>query len=68
MSHAEIDSKFCKGCELCVDICPKDCLAFSGKTNAGGYDYVQFKEGSPCIGCALCRVVCPDCAITVYKG
>ncbi len=67
MSYAAIDSKFCKGCLLCVDICPKKCIELSGKTNAGGYEYVTFKEGSACLGCALCHTVCPDIAITVYK-
>jgi 2-oxoglutarate ferredoxin oxidoreductase subunit delta len=62
-----VDSKYCKGCLLCVDICPRKCLETAGETNADGYDYVAFIEGSKCTGCALCRLVCPDAAITVVK-
>lgn len=67
MARSEVDSKYCKGCLRCVEICPKKCLGLSGKSNDSGYDYVEFKEGSECIGCGLCYMVCPDCAISVYK-
>ena len=67
MTHAVVDKNYCKGCLRCIEVCPKDCLGFSGLTNQHGYDYVEFKEGSPCIACGLCYTVCPDVAITVYK-
>jgi len=67
VARAEVESKYCKGCLRCVEICPKDCLALSGKTNDSGYDYIEYREDSPCIGCGLCYMVCPDCAISVYK-
>lgn len=67
MSSVIVDSKYCKGCLLCIDVCSQKCLTLSGKTNSGGYDYVTFLEGSKCTGCGLCRTVCPDIAITVYK-
>jgi len=67
MSYSVVDKKFCKGCLRCINVCPKGCLALSGHTNSAGYDYVEFKEGSPCTGCALCYTVCPDVAITVHR-
>ncbi|NYB74682.1 4Fe-4S binding protein [Sedimentibacter hydroxybenzoicus DSM 7310] len=67
MSYSVVDKNYCKGCLRCISVCPKECLGLSGRTNDGGYDYVEFKEGSPCIGCALCYMVCPDVAITVHK-
>ena len=29
-----VDSERCKGCGLCVDVCPKDVLEISGRVNA----------------------------------
>lgn len=53
----EIFAQWCKGCELCVFFCPKDCLAMS--------PYGKAIEVNPeaCIQCALCWVHCPDFAI-----
>ncbi|HSM92511.1 MAG TPA: 4Fe-4S dicluster domain-containing protein [Anaeromyxobacteraceae bacterium] len=62
-----VDSELCKGCELCVAACPKDCLALSSGFNARGYRYVALaKDG--CTGCAACAVVCPDTALTVFRA
>jgi 2-oxoglutarate ferredoxin oxidoreductase subunit delta len=62
-----IDIEKCKGCELCVDACPHETLAMSDTINAKGYQYaVQIKNN--CTGCMDCALVCPDAAITVYRG
>jgi len=50
-----------------MDVCPKGCFEHSGKANESGYNYIVFKEGSPCIACGMCYTVCPDVAISVYK-
>ncbi len=55
----------CKGCELCVDFCPKEVLENSIETNSKGYHYplvVNGKEGD-CVHCEFCTLVCPDFAI-----
>ncbi|MDH3943497.1 MAG: 4Fe-4S dicluster domain-containing protein [Anaerolineae bacterium] len=55
----------CKGCEMCVEFCPKDVLENSVSTNAKGYHYPEViagKEGA-CIHCEFCMVVCPEFAI-----
>jgi 2-oxoglutarate ferredoxin oxidoreductase subunit delta len=61
-----VDSELCKGCELCVDACPKDCLALSEGLNARGYRFAA-RVTDGCTGCAACAIVCPDVAITVYR-
>ncbi len=62
-----IDEVICKGCGLCVSVCPKKVLALSAeKINAAGYNPAEL-TGEGCIACASCAKMCPDCAITVEK-
>ncbi len=52
----------CKGCELCIEFCPKAVLDRSKDFNAKGYHYpVATNDG--CINCRLCVTVCPEYAI-----
>ncbi|MEN3185575.1 MAG: 4Fe-4S binding protein [Atribacterota bacterium] len=63
-----IDEEFCKGCGLCVRICPKRVLAIAERFNSRGYYPACVVKKEECIGCGFCAQVCPDVAITVYRG
>ena len=65
--RVEIDKERCKGCELCIEPCPKNVLEMSTKINSKGYFYAEAVRPDDCIGCALCAMCCPDVAIEVYK-
>jgi len=58
----EIDLNFCKGCGLCIENCPPDCLIISKQFNVLGYQYATYK-GSGCTGCEDCYYVCPEPAV-----
>ena len=59
----------CKGCGLCVDVCPKQVLALAeDQINKKGHHPVVAVDESACIGCAFCATMCPDCIIKVEKG
>ena len=63
-----IDSARCKGCELCVSVCPRGVIRMSDTFNARGYRPAQLVDpAGDCTGCAVCAVICPDTAITVYR-
>ena len=63
-----IDSAVCKGCNVCIESCPKACIRKSTEINQLGYCYVLF-GASECTACGLCFYVCPEPgAITVYSG
>jgi 2-oxoglutarate ferredoxin oxidoreductase subunit delta len=59
----------CKGCELCVTICPQKVLHMTrDRFNARGYRPVQLADPQgQCTGCALCALICPDVVLTVYR-
>lgn len=57
----------CKGCELCVTACPKDCLALdTTRVNVLGYHPIQLTDAAACTSCAFCARVCPDSVFTVF--
>ncbi|PID94645.1 MAG: ferredoxin [Bacteroidales bacterium] len=62
-----VDAERCKGCDLCVQSCPKSVLELNAKVNMKGYHYSTMMRGEDCIGCTACATVCPDAVITVYK-
>ena len=69
-----IDRELCKGCYLCISVCPNNLIAVSEKLNQKGYypaEYTEKDSGEndrKCTGCSLCAVTCPDIAIEVYRG
>ncbi len=70
----EINSERCKGCGLCIAICPKKKIEISDRLNTKGYYPACFQEAMvkdvskiECTGCTLCAVCCPDVAIEVYR-
>jgi len=68
MAKAIIDENTCKGCGLCVQVCPKKILELAAdRINAKGYNPAVLLDESKCIGCAMCGMMCPDSAITVER-
>ena len=58
----------CKGCELCISVCPKHILAIDDmEVNVNGYHAVTITKKEECIACASCAKICPDSIITVEK-
>lgn len=62
----KINSERCKGCGLCIEVCPQSSITISPQTNAMGY-FVAEPCGDGCTGCGVCALICPDTAIEVYR-
>jgi 2-oxoglutarate ferredoxin oxidoreductase subunit delta len=63
----EFDGDVCKGCELCVAVCPKKLISISSKINNKGYSPASIERQDMCIGCRSCALVCPEGAISIYR-
>ncbi|NCB52913.1 MAG: 4Fe-4S dicluster domain-containing protein [Clostridia bacterium] len=56
----------CKGCELCLTVCPKKIIAMQGPINNKGYTTAVIVRQEDCIGCQSCAIMCPDGAIEIF--
>ena len=57
----------CKGCGLCVAVCPKNVLVLDvAIVNGLGYHPVRLTDAAACTSCALCARICPDAVFAVF--
>lgn len=64
----ELDVDRCKGCGVCVYVCPKNVLEIDLSTiNKKGYSPSKAVRIEDCIACSNCAISCPDSIINVYK-
>ncbi len=62
-----VDEQKCKGCGVCVPVCPTNVIALSEDVNGKGYHFAYMEQPDKCTGCVNCAIVCPDGVITVYR-
>ncbi len=61
------DAELCKGCSLCIEVCPKDIIKLVDNLNEKGYRTANVLEQDKCISCMACGIICPDGVITIYR-
>jgi ferredoxin len=58
MIHITVHEQACRGCQLCVDICPTKVFTYDTAT----YKAINSHE-EDCIGCLSCSYLCPSGAL-----
>ncbi|MCL6614151.1 MAG: ferredoxin family protein [Firmicutes bacterium] len=67
MERLVIDEERCKGCELCLNFCPRGLLRLADRLNGQGFKPAEISDQARCTSCALCARMCPETAIAVYR-
>ena len=68
MAKVTFNEDRCKGCGLCVSVCPKGIVKMaSDRLNKKGFHPATVEEMDKCIGCAACATMCPDTVIEVER-
>ncbi len=67
MNKIVIDDDYCKGCNLCVNVCRKQALQPGSSRSKKGYTMPN-ALAEHCEACGSCELVCPDFAITIVEG
>ncbi|HMA67866.1 MAG TPA: ferredoxin family protein [Desulfosalsimonadaceae bacterium] len=62
MPKIHLSEKGCRGCMLCVDICPVDVFEFNEEKNLA-----EVKRPDDCIGCLSCYYACPSQCIEITE-
>lgn len=68
MADMRVNRDRCKGCGLCVDVCPQKIITIRKDIRTQkGYCPAECTDKAKCTGCAMCFTMCPDCAIEVER-
>jgi len=55
--------ELCKGCNFCIEFCPRKVLVEAAEFNAKGYHPPRVVDEEGCASCGLCEMLCPEFAI-----
>ena len=68
MNKVHFNEALCKGCQLCIDACPKKILTLNTKkVNTKGYNPVTCTDMESCTACKICAIICPDSVISIER-
>jgi len=60
-----ISEELCKGCGICIALCPMKVLGRGDKLSSRGVYPPVPVNGNKCTSCRICQYYCPDLAIYI---
>jgi len=67
MRRITIDEKYCKGCLICINVCPSGVFVLSDKTAGSGGKLPEVLCLDKCLLCRMCERLCPEMCISVWE-
>ncbi len=64
MTKITVDVELCKGCGICIELCPQKALKMKTEMDARGFHTPEAIHEDSCTSCGLCEMYCPDFAIS----
>ena len=65
MAKIKFYAERCKGCGLCILVCPHENIRMANDLNEKGHPYAVLVDPEKCSYCAMCGRMCPDVAIEI---
>ena len=62
-----INPRYCKGCHICISVCPHSVLKKSEAVDNRGFFLPEVIDINACRVCHICEMHCPDFAIRVVE-
>jgi len=62
-----IDETICKGCGLCISVCPRHAIGLAEHMNERGFHPARLADPDGCTGCGQCAMMCPDACMRIAK-
>ncbi len=67
VKNIHVNKDYCKGCKICVALCPRDAIEMSPDLTDKGVHAPRIKDLDRCTACRLCELHCPDFAIAIER-
>ncbi len=69
MAKVVFNEELCKGCSLCVEVCPVKIIVLKEDINQSGFHPASIAEENmeKCTACTSCALICPDTCIEIWK-
>ena len=65
--RVEINRDWCKGCQICVSVCPRQVLYVDVQQWTAGFHPIGVRQVERCTACRNCELLCPDLAMEVIE-